>query len=455
MLSKYLLVALAAPVSALWPTPIHVSTGDKVLFVDRTIQVKYNGHEVSHDTFTPPAGSTIRNKDIVHGAISRTLNTIFEQSFVPWMLRDPRSDFEPSLKCDLKKHLLKDLTISHDAADANGNFKPTKESVDESYSLNVTADGHATLHASTATGVLHGLQTFSQLFFKHTSGSLWYTQKAPVQIRDSPKYAHRGVLLDVSRHWYEISDIKRMIDGLSMAKMNVIHIHITDTQSWPLEIPALPRLTEFGAHAKGLTYSPEAIADLYEYAIHRGVQIIMEIDMPGHVGIEKAYPGLTVAYNKRPYGYYCAQPPCGSFRLGNKNVEKFLEKLFGDLLPRIAPYSPYFHTGGDEYRANNSILDPDLKTNDVKVLQPLLQRFLDHAHGTVRKHGLTPVVWEEMALDWNATIGKDVVVQSWLGNGAVKKLAEAGRKVIDSSTDYYVSTPNIYSHDPNPPQTNA
>lgn len=375
----------------------------------------------------------------MRGGVSRAFKAVFDQSFVPWMLRERNSTYEPPIKCNTAKKRISSLKITQTAKDDRKTFKPEDGTVDESYSFNITRDGHATISAVSSIGVLRALETFSQLFFKHSSGSAWYTPHIPLQIKDAPEYSHRGILLDVSRHWYDVKDIKRTIDGLAMAKMNVLHLHITDTQSWPLEIPALPLLTEKHAHAPFLKYSPADIAGLYEYGVHRGVQIIMEIDMPGHMGIEDAYPGLTVAFNKRPYGYYCAQPPCGSFRLGNKDVEKFIETLFGDLLPRIEPYTAYFHTGGDEYKANNSILDPALNTSDTKILQPLLQRFLDHTHGAVRKHGLTPVVWEEMVLDWNATVGKDVVVQSWLGLSGMKKLAQSGFKVIDTNVEFYVS----------------
>lgn len=391
--------------------------------------------------FEPPSGSDFTSHDIVRGGVSRAFQAIFDQSLVPWMLRDPDTDYDPPVT---NKRIVS-LDIQQTKRDSKDTFKPKDGAVDESYSFNVTEAGRASIRASSSTGVLRALETFTQLFFKHNSGFI-YTSQIPLTITDAPTYPHRGILLDVSRHWYEMDDLRRTIDGLAMAKMNTFHIHITDTQSWPLEIPALPRLAEKGAYQRSLTYSPADMARLFEYGVHRGVQVVLEIDMPGHMGVEKAYPGLSVAYNERPYGYYCAQPPCGSLRLNNTKVDKFLVKLFDDLLPRVAPYSSYFHTGGDEYRANNSILDPDLKTNDVAILQPLLQKFLDHAHDNVRKHKLTPIVWEEMILEWNATLSKDTLVQAWQGRDAVEKLANKGYKVIDSTKDFYVSFPCALSH---------
>ncbi|KAL6859842.1 Glucosamine-6-phosphate isomerase (Glucosamine-6-phosphate deaminase) (GNPDA) (GlcN6P deaminase) [Amphichorda felina] len=462
MLSKTVLavVALAiSPASAIWPIPKSISTGNTTLVIDQTVSVTYNGEPVrtppeytmprehlaetsffDHQQITyavgyaPPPGPSFKSKDIVQGGVERAFSAIFQTGLVPWMLRERGGDYEPDTHHAKRVSKLK---ITQTKKDTPETFRPVAGSVDESYTLTLSAKGEAAINAASSTGVLRGLETFTQLFFQHSSGQSWYTTMAPVKIEDEPKYPHRGIMMDVSRHWFEIKDIKRTIDALAMNKMNVLHFHVTDTQSWPLEVPSLPKLTEKGAYAKGLTYSVDDITGLYEYAIHRGVQIIMEIDMPGHMGIEEAYPGLTVAFDKQPYQWYCSQPPCGSFKLNDTKVEDFVDTLLDDVLSRIAPYTAYFHTGGDEYKANNSLLDPALETNDMSILQPMLQRFLSHAHDKIVDHGLVPFVWEEMVLEWNATVPEGTVIQSWLGEGAMGELAEAGYKVIDSSNAVY------------------
>ncbi|OAA58147.1 beta-hexosaminidase beta chain [Cordyceps fumosorosea ARSEF 2679] len=433
-----LAAALAAsPVAALWPIPVDISSGNTTLYIDKSISVTYNGAALAYQPGgKPPAGANFTSKAIVEGGLARALDAIFDHGYVPWMLHKPGSEFEPHCG-PTDQNRLKSLDITQTGPDDATTFKPLAGQRDESYSLNVTFDGKASISANSSIGVLRGLETFSQLFFRHTLGDAWYTKLAPVSIHDSPVFAHRGMLLDVARHWFPIEDIKRTIDGLAMSKMNVLHLHMTDTQSWPIEIPALPLLTERHAYSKNLTYSPAAIADLQEYGVHRGVQVIMEIDMPGHVGIDLAYPGLSVAYNQRPTAKYCAQPPCGALRLGNQKVEEFLATLFEDLLPRLSPYAAYFHLGGDEYNPSNSLLDPDLNTEDTSKLMPLLQLFISFTHDKVRKHGLVPMVWEEMVNHWNASIGTDVVVQTWLGGDKIKQLAEAGHKVVVSNSDTY------------------
>jgi hexosaminidase len=464
------LLAIAAfaltPVDAIWPVPKKISTGDKVLFIDQSIDITYNGDFVcwtppgsvfdscNHSAqlnaetllekqmpytynYQPDAGSKFNSKQIVQAGVSRALQAIFNDNFVPWKLRERNSDFEPDLQ---KKQWVKSLKIVQTEEDDKSTFKPLAGEVDESYSLTLSEKGEASIKARSSTGILHGLETFLQLFFKHSSGTSWYTPHAPVSIKDEPEYPHRGILLDVARSFFEVEHIKRTIDAMSWSKLNRLHLHITDSQSWPLEIPALPKLAEKGAYRKGLTYSPEDLAGIYEYGIHRGVEVIMEIDMPGHIGVvELAYKDLIVAYNEKPYQWWCKEPPCGAFRMNSSDVYDFLDTLFEDLFPRISPYSAYFHTGGDELNHNDSMLDPGVRSNKTEVLAPLLQKFVDYTHSKTRDAGLTPFVWEEMITEWNITLGKDVVIQSWLGNGAVKAMAEAGHKVIDSDYNFWVS----------------
>lgn len=207
-----------------------------------------------------------------------------------------------------------------------------------------------------------------------------------------------------------------------------------------MEIPALPELAQKGAYAKGLTYSPQDIRAIQTFAIARGIEVIIEFDMPGHTtSIGLAYPDLIAAANAHPWDTYCAEPPCGSLQLNNPDVPKFLEKLFDDVLPRVKPYSAYFHTGGDEVNKNTYSLDPTVKSNDQAVLQPLIQKFVDRNHDQIRKAGLTPIVWEEMLLDWGLKLGKDVVVQSWLSSASVATITSKGYKVIAGNYDVWVS----------------
>jgi len=480
------LLALMAPFTplcqALWPVPQDISTGSTALFIDQTIAVTYNGVAVctpysslscpdsagyDHQcrmsreakaelvfniqlAFTPgyqPApGSALYGADIVRSAVSRSLHAIFYANFVPWKLRPRGSDFEPSATA--AKTFVKTLNLTLTTKDTtNETFFPLAGQDDESYTLEVTEEGSATIEAASSTGLLRGLETFSQLFYQHSAGTFWYTQQAPVMISDKPRYSHRGLLLDVARNWFPVKDILRTIDAMGWNKLNRLHLHMTESQSWPLEIPSMPELAEKGAYAKGLTYTPADLVTIQEYCLHRGIEPIIEIDMPGHIGVVSlAYPDLIVAWNELPYTWYCAEPPCGALKLNSTAVYDFLDKLFADVLPRVAPYTAYFHTGGDEFSVNNSMIDDGILSNDTAVLQPLVQKFVDYVHGKVRDAGMTPMVWEEMPLEWNVTLGDDTIVQTWLGRDAVRSLVQAGHKVIDSNYNFWVSHTHTHTH---------
>ncbi|KAG9242990.1 glycoside hydrolase superfamily [Calycina marina] len=441
-------------VHAIWPAPRSFSTGNTVLWIDPTIEVTYNGKKAwgAHQLWGPAfnsehildtqetpfganAAGTISSDSVAFSAIPRALASMFKYGLIPWKLhpRNELSQFEPA--ADASKTFVTSLCITQKCP--QNNFKPLAGEVDESYNLTISKEGEATIDAISAYGILHGLTSFIQLFYEHSKGGQ-YIAVAPVSIADAPKFKHRGLNLDVARNWYPVPDILRQIDALAWNKFNRLHIHMSDSQSWPMDIPSLPLLSRKGAYSPGLTYSPSDMRQIQSYAALRGVEVYIEFDMPGHTtSIAHGYPDLIAAANALPWETYCAEPPCGSLQLGNPAVPVFLQKLFDDVLPRVKPYSAYFHTGGDEVNKNTYLLDPTVKSSDYKVLQPLIQKFVDRNHDQIRKVGLTPVVWEEMLLDWNLTLPKDVVVQSWLSDESVGAIAKKGYKVLAGNYNYW------------------
>lgn len=280
----------------------------------------------------------------------------------------------------------------------------------------------------------------TQLFYysKNFQGVV-YSQLGPISILDKPKFQHRGLNLDVARQWYPKEDILRTIDALAWNKMNRLHLHVTDSQSWPIEIPALPKLSDCGSYADGLTYSPDDIKMILKYAEKRGVQVIVEIDMPGHTSvIHAAYPELITGFNIQPdWSTYAAQPPSGSLKLKNPAVKRFLSTLLGDLLPRLRDHSPYFHTGGDEVNKNVYLFDEGVKSNDTKVLTPALQDFVSYVHGEVQHNKMSPVVWEEMLLDWNLTMPAETIVQTWLSDDSTRNVVNRGHRAIAGNYNFW------------------
>jgi hexosaminidase len=365
---------------------------------------------------------------------------------VPWKFHPRNSDFEPATCC---KTNVTSITLTQTGTDSPNVLKPLAGEVDESYTLTVSKEGEVLIQAPSSIGLSHGLTSFTQLFYKHSKGGT-YTPYAPVSVKDAPKFQHRGINMDVARNWFATSDIKRMIDAAGFNKFNRFHLHITDGQSWPLEIPAIPELSAKGAYRSDLTYSPAQMRDIQYYGALQGVQVYLEIDMPGHTSsIWYSNPDLIASFNKQPdWNTYAAEPPSGTLKLNSPKVYSFLNTLLGDLLPRLSSYSAYFHTGGDEVNVNAYLNDETVKSNDTAVIQPYMQKFVDRNHQQVRAAGFTPIVWEEMLLTWNVTLGDDVIVQTWQSDEAVAQTVAMGHKALAGNYNYWVracSFPSSYN----------
>jgi hexosaminidase len=260
----------------------------------------------------------------------------------------------------------------------------------ESYALEVTSE-RVTLTAPGEAGLFYGRGTLERL--RAGDGSI-----APVRIEDAPRFAHRGVMLDVARHFFGVQDVKRYIDLAADLRLNVLHLHLTDDQGWRLESPAWPRLTSVGAETQvgggeGGFYTREEYADLVRYAGERFMTVIGELDVPGHTNAAlRAYPELS------PDGY--APPavtgihsPGRSLNVSDPAVLRFLDDVVGELA-QLTP-GPYIHLGADEVEG---MADADYRA------------FLHAAAEIVARHGKQMIGWEEMA---GVELPEGVIVQYW------------------------------------------
>ena len=211
---------------------------------------------------------------------------------------------------------------------------------DESYQLSIN-DQTIKITASSDFGALHGLETLSQLIANHgTLHSL-----PTLTIVDQPRFKWRGLLIDSVRHFISVTAIKRQLDGMAAAKLNVFHWHLTDDQGWRFASKAYPKLQELAAD--GLFYSREEMKSVVEYASLLGIRVIPEFDVPGHASaIAVAYPELTSEPNK----LYQMERHWGVFEPlldpSNEKVYQFIDDLVQELT-EIFP-DEYFHIGGDE-----------------------------------------------------------------------------------------------------------
>jgi hexosaminidase len=274
-------------------------------------------------------------------------------------------------------------------------------------------------------------ETLKQLFYKHSSSQAIYTPYAPIRIQDSPRFSHRGLSLDIARNPILPVDAMRTIDAMATTKMNRLHMHATDSQAWPLEIPALPDLARKGAYQPHLVWSVRDLEKVQSYGNSRGIMVYLEIDMPGHTAsIFQAYPDLIAAYNQLDWSTFAAEPQSGQFKLNSPAVYKFLDTLFTDLLPRLRAHSNTYHLGGDEVNKAVHLLDETVKSEDHDTLQPLIQKIFDHILAHVKKHGMRPMVWEEMVIDWDLKLPNTTLVQVWRNSERIEAVLKKGLKVI-------------------------
>ncbi|GAC1674518.1 MAG: hypothetical protein PVS2B2_08740 [Candidatus Acidiferrum sp.] len=322
--------------------------------------------------------------------------------------------------------------------------RPVQEAdEDESYTLEVTATG-AKLAAATPLGTLHGLQTFLQLADVSPEGF-----SAPaVTIQDKPRFGWRGLMIDTSRHFIPMDVIKRNIDGMEAVKLNVFHWHLSDNQGFRLESRKFSKLHEKGSG--GLFYTQDEVRAVIDYARDRGVRVVPEFDLPGHsTALLSAYPELASAP-----GPYEPERKWGIFDPAldptNEKTYKFLDQFVAEMAKLFPDH--FFHVGGDEVNGKQWAANPQIqefiRAHDLKGNEGLQAYFNKRLEPIVARHGKSMVGWDEVL---DATLPKDIVIQSWRGPKSLAAAAKLGFRGI-LSNGYYLdlgwSAARHYAVDP-------
>ncbi|MFC3092773.1 beta-N-acetylhexosaminidase [Alteromonas sediminis] len=317
---------------------------------------------------------------------------------------------------------------------------------DESYTLNVSAHG-VDLTADTELGAMRGLQTLLQLF---TTKNVNQISLPLVQIKDSPRFSWRGLLLDPARRFIPVEDIKRQLDGMESAKLNVFHWHLTDDQGWRVESKRYPKLHQLASD--GQYYTQDDMREIVQYAYNRGIRVVPEIDVPGHgSAIAVAYPELMSAPGpykmERHWGVH--EPTLNPI---NDKVYAFIEGIVEEL-SGIFP-DPYFHIGGDEVNPKqwneNPTIQAFIEAHELVDYKGLQAYFNQKVNDVLTKHGKIMVGWDEI---YHPDLPHDILIQSWRGHDSINHKAKNNRQSI-LSTGYYVDQPQPtayhYRNDPIP-----
>ncbi|CAN6625929.1 hypothetical protein TRVA0_010S02388 [Trichomonascus vanleenenianus] len=317
---------------------------------------------------------------------------------------------------------------------------PLQHGVDESYRLDVSSD-RIKVTAKTVWGALHALTTLEQLVL--TTQDYGRIIEGAVTIKDSPKYPYRGLHIDTSRNFYSIDSLKRQIDTMALAKMNVFHWHLTDSQSWPVEVTSYPQMTK-DAYSTGEVYSADDIKEIVQYAWDRGVRVVPELDMPGHsaAGWKEIDPEL-IACKDTYWEDTAVEPTPGHLDILNPELYPTLSKIYNDISGLFK--DSFFHVGFDElntgcYKTSQRTREW-MEEDESRTWSDLAQYWVDKTLPIFKNRpDRKLVMWQDSVTSEDIparSIPKDVVLQVWTGGlGKVKELTSKGYEVIVSSADF-------------------
>ncbi|KAG6503367.1 beta-hexosaminidase 3-like [Zingiber officinale] len=381
----------------LWPMPKSVSHGSRTLSLSKDFKLTTQGSKYPDDS------------SLLKEAFKRMVDVVQVNHIVDG--RVPNS------------MVLAGLNVAISSAD-----DVLKFGVNESYKLHVPAVGsliYANIEAKTVYGALHALETFSQLCHFNFDKRIVELYAAPWSIFDKPRFPFRGLLIDTSRHYLPLPVIKVVIDSMAYSKLNVLHWHIVDEQSFPLEIPSYPRLWS-GSYSYSERYTVADALEIVQYAQRRGINVLAEIDIPGHArswGV--GYPALWPSTE-------CNQP----LDVSNEFTFKVIDGILSDF-SKIFKFK-FVHLGGDEVNTSCWSNTPHVKEwlnkhgmNESEAYKYFVLR----AQKIAISHGYEVVNWEETFNNFGRQLNPETVVHNWLGGGVAKKVVAAGLRCIVSNQD--------------------
>ena len=338
------------------------------------------------------------------------------------------------------------------------------DTVEQAEGYRLTIDTRIVLSAKTMQGVIHGIQSLLQVMEQATvtTDGLEVPQ---LKISDYPRFAYRGMHLDVSRHFFGVDFVKKYIDLIAMHKMNTFHWHLSDDQGWRVEIKKYPKLTEVGAwrvdHENlpwnsrpfqkkgekatyGGFYTQEQIKEVVAYAADRGITVIPEIDIPGHSAAAiAAYPELSCRNAKigvASGGKAEVSIVCG----GKDEVLDFYKDVLSEIM-ELFP-SKYIHIGGDEaWKAEWKkcpLCQKKMKDENLADEHELQSYFIQEMDHFLTSKGRTMIGWDEIL---EGGLAQNATVMSWRGEAGGIKAAQMKHDVVMTPVgycyfDYYQST---------------
>jgi hexosaminidase len=341
----------------------------------------------------------------------------------------------------------------------------------EGYSLAVTPKG-IFIKANEPAGLFYGVQTLLQLFPKEIAGAKYAADvkwvSPCVEITDYPRFKWRGLMFDVSRHFFTKAEVEQYIDNMVKYKLNLLHMHLTDDEGWRVEIKSLPRLTTVGAYNVkkvgyfgsfsppgpdepkdyGGFYTQKDIKEIVQYAKARFVDILPEIDVPGHsLAAVVAYPELSCTPGADKYQVRSGEHFMNFTKEGikagidntlcpaNEKVYEFLDKVLTEVA-QLFPFG-YIHMGGDECAKNfweqSDAIKALMQKENLKTQEEVQSYFEKRVEKIVESKGKKFLGWDEIL---EGGLAPDAIVMSWRGMKGGIQAAKMGHEVVMSPTTF-------------------
>ena len=341
----------------------------------------------------------------------------------------------------------------------------------EDYEMSVSRDA-IRISAPKVAGLFYGVQTLRQMLPPEIESSVPIKERLKVRcarIEDSPRFAWRGLMLDCSRTFLNMEYLRHTIDLMALYKLNVLHLHLTDDQGWRLEIQKYPNLTAVGAHyaeslgGGGGFYTQQQMRDLITYARQRNVNIVPEIELPGHSKeVLAAYPELACALPEKqifevtPFWkgsshHHFTQPLC----VCDDKVYEMSKDVLSEVIALFP--SEFIHVGGDEVSKEawkeSLLCQARMKAEGLRNAEELQSYFMRRIEKVVAAQGRRMVGWDEIL---EGGLAPGATVMSWRGTKGGLAAAKLGHDVVMAPNpftyfDYtYDTTPTqkVYSYDP-------
>ncbi|XP_055682109.1 beta-hexosaminidase subunit beta-like [Lutzomyia longipalpis] len=384
----------------IWPQPKNIVIDDTFSII-RPQKFEFNAVKNTCDILNE---SFIRYKELIVAEAQR-LRKIEVRNARKSHERINRINYEQWSDDDQFTGFLESLTVNLE--------KPCEDSpylgMDESYKFTLN-NSEAVLESESVWGILRGLESFSQMITPGSDGRSLMINSS--RIEDEPRFSHRGLLLDTSRHFIPLETIKMVLNGMAYNKLNVFHWHIVDDHSFPYESTKFPELSAQGAYHPTLVYTQNDVAAIIEYARLRGIRVLPEFDTPGHTrswGV--SHPELLTT---------CYPPYIG--KLGPIDPTKpavydFLRELFGEI-SHVFP-EQYFHLGGDEVGFECWSTNPEIveymKSKNYTKYEQLEEEFIQKVVDIIDELKSKSIVWQEVYQN-QVRLPQGTVVHVWTGD---------------------------------------